>query len=300
MRRDRSAARRTPAIGVVAIGLIALIAVGLAGWWWVGRAGPDSPTALHRFATDDVHSLAFDLADPDTVFFGHHGGLMVSRDAGESWQDGTLRGVDVMQQALGLADPPRHYVAGHDLFSVSTDGGQTWKPQSTNLPSLDLHAFAGSPADPNRLYAVPAGLGLFTSTDGGRMWSAAALPPGADTEPIVLAVAPNDPNTLYLARNGDVAISNDAGQTWETHPGPGGIIVALTVVPDVDQTLYAGTNRGLLRREPAGSWTRLSVEPAGMVVAVAVSPVRPERIAIVDQQGNFYRSDDGGITWNSN
>ncbi len=282
---------------MVATGLIALIAVGLAGWWWAGRAGPDTPTALHRFETDDVHSLAFDLVDPDTIFFGHHGGIIVSRDAGGSWQDGTLRGVDVMQQAVGLADPPRHYVAGHDVFSVSTDGGQTWQPQSTNLPSLDLHAFAGSPADPDRLYAVPAGLGLFTSADGGVTWSAATLPPGADTQPIALAVAPNDPSTLYLARNGEVAVSHDAGATWQTESGPGGIVMALAVAPDARETIYASTNRGLSRREPDGSWTLLPGKFDGVVVAVAISPAQPERVAIVDQQGNFYRSDDGGTDW---
>lgn len=281
----------------MAIGLIAVVAVALSAWWWVGRAEPDSPTALHRFETDDVHSIAFDLADPDTVFFGHHGGIIVSRDAGESWQDGTLSGVDVMQQAIGLADPPRHYVAGHDLFSVSTDGGQTWKPQSTDLPSLDLHAFAGSPADPNRLYAMPAGLGLFTTADGGMTWSAATLPSGADTQPIALAVAPNDPNTLYLARNGDVAVSHDAGETWQAGSGPGGIVMALAVAPDARETIYAGTNRGLSRRERDGNWTLLPGTFDSAIVAVAVSPAQPERVAIVDQEGNYFRSDDGGMTW---
>ena len=288
--------RQAPAIGIIATGLIAVVAVALAGWWWTSRAGTDA-VALHRFETDDIHSLAFDLADPNSVFFGHHGGIMLSNDAGVTWQDGALRGVDVMQQAIGLADPPRHYVAGHDVFSVSTDGGQTWQAQLTDLPSVDLHTFAGSPADPNRLYAVPAGLGLFTSAHGGATWNAATLPLGAETQPIALAVAPNDPNTLYLARNGDVSISHDAGATWQTQSGPDGIVVALAVAPDADETLYAATNRGLLRRAPDGSWMRLPVEPDGMVVAVAVSPALPGRVAIIDQQGNFYRSDDGGMDW---
>ncbi|MDQ3548258.1 MAG: hypothetical protein M3439_05490 [Chloroflexota bacterium] len=274
-----------------------MFAVALAGWWWTSRSGTDGDVALHRFETADIHSLAFDLADPDTVFFGHHDGIMLSRDAGLTWQDGALRGVDVMQQAVGLADPPRHYVAGHDVLSVSIDSGQTWRQQSTNLPSLDLHTFAGSPADPNRLYAVPAGLGLFTSADGGATWTEAALPPGAETQPIALVVVPNDPNTLYLARNGDVAVSHDAGETWQAQPGPGGLILALVVAPDVRETLYAGTNSGLLRREPDGNWTRLPVEPDGMVVAVAISPAQPERVAIIDQRGNFYRSDNGGLDW---
>ena len=292
----------TPALEIIAIGLMAVFAVALGGWWWTSRAATDDPVALHRFETDDVHSLAFDLADPDSLYFGHHGGMMVSKDGGVTWQDGTLRGVDVMQQAVGLADRPRHYVAGHDVFSVSTDNGQTWRPQPSDLPSLDLHAFVGSPADPNRLYAVPAGLGLFTSADGGASWLAATLPPGAETQPIALAVSPNDPNTLYLGRNGVVAVSQDAGRTWQapSQSGPGGIIMALTVAPDADATLYAATNRGLMRREPDGRWTLLPVEPDGMVVAVAVSPAQPERVAIVDQRGNLYRSDDGGMVWVSN
>ena len=37
----------------------------------------------------------------------------------------------------------------------------------------------------------------------------------------------------------------------------------------------------------------------GVILALSVSPARPERIAFVDQKGNFYRSDDGGATWAS-
>lgn len=276
-----------------------MLAVALGGWWF-SRSSTTDDLVLYRFQTDDIHSLAFDLADPDTIFFGHHGGISVSNDAGSTWRDGTLRGVDVMQQVIGLADSPRHYVAGHDGFSVSIDGGQTWNPQTSNLPSMDLHTFSGSPADPNRLYAIPAGLGLFTSIDGGATWSAATLPNGADTQPIAMAVAPNDPNTVYLARNGEVNVSQDAGKTWQEQPGPGGIIIALTVAPDAHETLYAGTNLGLFRRETDGQWTHLPIEPDGFVAAVAVSPARPDRVAIVDQRGNVYRSDNRGADWISN
>lgn len=253
--------------------------------------------ALHQFATADSHSLTFDLVDPDVVFFGHHDGIMVSRDAGLNWQAGTLQGADAMQHGIALANPPRHYIAGHDVFLVSTDGGLTWQPQATNLPSLDLHTFAVSPADALRLYAVPAGLGLYTSADGGVTWAETMLPAGATTQPIALAVAPNEPETLYLGRNGELAVSHDAGLTWQVLPGPGGIILALAVAPDADGTIYVATNGGLLRREPDGGWTRLAVEPAGAVMAVAVSPARPSRVAIVDQEGNFYRSDNGGTDW---
>lgn len=253
--------------------------------------------ALHTFDTEDAHSLAFDLADPDTLYFGHHGGLLVSHDGGKSWRDSSLRGVDAMQQMLALADPPRHYVAGHDIFAVSVDGGQTWQPQTNNLPSLDLHTFSGSPADPNRLYTIPAGMGLFTSDDGGETWVEASLPSGAQTQPIALAVAPNEPRTVFLARNGEIAISVDAAATWRSLAGPGGLISAIAVAPNEGETLYAATLEGLYLRRPNGAWERLPVEIEAMLVSLAVSPARPERIAMLDQDGNFYRSDDGGRTW---
>jgi len=34
-----------------------------------------------------------------------------------------------------------------------------------------------------------------------------------------------------------------------------------------------------------------------VVMAVAVSADEPEQVAVVDQEGYFYRSSDGGRTW---
>ncbi|MGH9174252.1 MAG: WD40/YVTN/BNR-like repeat-containing protein, partial [Vicinamibacterales bacterium] len=252
-------------------------------------------TALYQFQTQDFHSLAFDPDDADTIFFGHHGGLMISEDGGANWQESTLQGVDAMQLALPN-DGQRRYAAGHDVFYVSTNSGATWQPQPTNLPGLDLHAFAGSQSDPNRLYTIPLGFGLYTSADGGATWQEATLPPLAETQPMPIAVAPDEPQTVLLARSGEIASSRDAGMTWEREPGPAGVITALAVAADDRQSIYAGTTVGVFRRTGDG-WEALPVETDGATVAMAASPSEPRRIAIVDQQGNFYRSDDGGASW---
>ena len=41
---------------------------------------------VSRLNTDDFHSLAFSLTEPETIYFGHHGGLMVSNSGGEDWK----------------------------------------------------------------------------------------------------------------------------------------------------------------------------------------------------------------------
>jgi photosystem II stability/assembly factor-like uncharacterized protein len=264
-------------------------------WWLTGRIEEPAGQALYQFNTQDYHSLAFDPVDVNTVYFGHHDGLKVSHDAGASWQDAALSGVDAMQLVMPSNASERRYAAGHDVFYISTDGGESWREQMNDLPGLDLHAFAGSPTDPNRLYTAPMGNGLWTSADGGTAWNETTMPPGAETQPIALAVSPSDPEIVYLARNGEIAISTDRGMTWQSEPGPGGMIITLAVANDSDETLFVGTMQGLYRQE--GSWSRLALEPDGAVVAVALSADEPARVAVIDARGNVYRSDDAGDTW---
>ena len=291
--RRRAWRRWTPILGA----LVLVAAVALLGATRLLGDEDDAARAmaLYQFQTQDFHSLAFDPSDADTIFFGHHGGLMISQDGGVSWQESTLQDVDAMQLALP-AGGQRRYAAGHDVFYVSADGGATWRSQPTNLPGLDLHVFAGSQSDPDRLYTIPLGFGLYTSADGGASWQEATLPPLSETQPMPIAVAPDEPETILLARSGEIATSRDAGMTWEREPGPSGIITALSVATGDLKTLYAGTTEGVFRRTGDG-WEALPIETDGAAVAIAASLSEPGRIAILDQQGNVYRSDDGGASW---
>jgi hypothetical protein len=298
--RREEAKRRTQRRRLLAwLGGFVFVAVitALIAWWILGQAGPSNAQALYQFDTPDLHSLAFDPANADTVFFGHHGGLLVSQDAGKSWQEGTVQDADAMQ--LGL--PPnadRRYITGHDVFLVSTDGGETWQLQPNNLPGLDLHGFAVAPSAPNRLYAfeMQSG-GLFTSADGGAIWESRTLPPGMAMGMLPLAIAPDDPLHVYAGVGSQITESLDGGQTWQTQPGPGGMAASLAIAPTTPAAIYAGTDQGLWRRGADGAWQQLPVEPNGAILALTASPSQPERIGLVDQEGNFYRSDDGGQTW---
>jgi photosystem II stability/assembly factor-like uncharacterized protein len=290
--------RRQRALGSLGIAVLVVAVSGFGAWRLLGGTETSGGQPLHQFDTRDFHSLAFDPDDADTIFFGHHGGMMISHDAGITWQPGPPRNVDVMQQAIPAADPNRRYVAGHDVFQVSVDGGETWDVPGTNLPSLDIHGFAAAPSDPDRLYAFEAqSTGFYVSVDGGTTWEARALPLGMRAGTIPLVVAADDSEHVYAGVGGKVAESRDGGRTWQESSDLGDAIIGLAVDPTDSSVLFAATSDGLQKRESGGNWTKLPITPDGVLLAIAVHPRDPERIAVIDRQGNFYLSSDGSKTW---
>src|SRR6266545_4905416 len=121
---------------------------------------------ISRLTTADFHSLAFSPTEPETVFFGHHDGLLVSHNGGRDWQPTTLSNADAMALAAPPSNPKIMYAAGHDVFYKSTDAGKTWTIVTTDLPGLDIHGFAVDPENADRVYAHVVGFGIFTSEDG--------------------------------------------------------------------------------------------------------------------------------------
>jgi photosystem II stability/assembly factor-like uncharacterized protein len=273
---------------------------------------------LSVLRTADFHALAFSPDNPDTVFFGHHNGVMRSDDGGRTWKALVdRRNFDAMGLAVSHANPRQIFLAGHDIFQVSTDGGVTWQEAVHNLPGTDIHGFAISPDDPSRLYAFVVGHGVFGSGDAGRTWQRLGEVP---RDVMALAAAGGDPETLYAASmSAGVLRSTDGGKTWA--PAVTGLgsrrVLALAVDPSpgtgqalssaapgagrpARQTLYAGTEGGLYKSTDGGAtWARLPF-PGMTVVALAVSPARPQRILAIsyhDGRGEVFRSDDGGATW---
>ena len=132
---------------------------------------PEKDGALHAWATlntADVHALAFAPGDASHLYFGHHNGLLETRDGGRSWQPASLSGVDAMNvQAAGAT---KIQIAGHEVYVESVDNGTSWQPVPNDLPGLDLHAFAIDPADADHAWTWAVGFGLFETHDGGHHW----------------------------------------------------------------------------------------------------------------------------------
>ncbi|MGH2588961.1 MAG: WD40/YVTN/BNR-like repeat-containing protein [Dehalococcoidia bacterium] len=283
---------------ILALALVLATAVALRS-----RGGGESEAggAIATLNTADFHSLAFSPADPSVVYFGHHNGVMRSSDGGKTWSALVARSnFDGMSLAVSPADPRRMYLAGHDVFQASSDAGATWQPVANNLPGTDIHGFAMSPADPNRLFAFVVGKGTFHSADGGMTWQRSVGQPPSD---VMILTVGGTPETIYAGsmRMG-VLRSSDGGQSWTsaTNGLASRMVLALAADPSAPETVYAGVDGGLSKSvDGGGSWTKL-LFPGDNAYAVAVSPAQPNvvlAIAVKDGRGLVYRSEDGGATW---
>lgn len=278
---------RTVLLGAVVLagaGVIAAAVVLNGGAQSVGGA-----TAWATLGTRDVHSLAFDPTDPEHLYFGHHGGLLETRDGGRSWQGTALRGAD----AMNVAPPVGGFfqIAGHNVYMETADGGQTWEEVPNNLPGLDLHAFVADPADPAHAWAFAVGFGLFETTDKGRTWE--LRQPGGWGA--LTSFVDGGKTVLVGVGSAGLGRSDDGGRTWTTLGQPRGQLASLAASSD-GVVIYAGTTDGVSRSTDGGkTWTPTPLETVG--VTVAVDPTNPDVVAIVDDKTRFFRSADGGSSW---
>ncbi len=263
--------------------------------WWFGSNAPASNSgALATLNTRDVHALVFHPQNPDALFFGHHGGMMQSGDGGKSWSPLASLQQDAMSIAIPRSDANLVFIAGHNVLSASSDGGKTWRTLTTNLPGTDIHAFAVNPMNAREFYAFAAGFGLFTSADGGTTWTSLNRTVPPNTSSIALGSAM--PQSMFLGSGQGLFKSGDGGITWTRVSTPA-FQSALALALNDRNELFAATEQGVFKSSDDGAtWTRLNVE-SGVTLALALSPSNFQRIAIVNEKGQVFRSDDGGVTW---
>jgi len=286
-----SDSRRIGRRWILAVGALAALAV---AWLVVmnlssGDGGP-TPSAWATLDTADVHSLAFDPDDSAHLYFGHHGGLLESRDGGISWRPATLAGSDAMN--VRTAAGGRTQIAGHDVYVESIDRGASWQDVPNDLPGLDLHAFAVDPADPEHAWTFAAGFGLFETADGGRHWELRQ----AGNWGVLTAYDQGERTVLVAVGPDGLASSADSGASWEPLAYPGAPLAGGIAAASDGSVLYAASSAGLRRSRDGGrSWQATGFDAA--VLSVTVAPDDPLAVAVVDEATRFYRSADGGTSW---
>jgi photosystem II stability/assembly factor-like uncharacterized protein len=296
-RQRKRKQQKTQPRWLIVVGVALIVAAGL--WLVFSNRQSDNLQAkpISKLSTADFHSLAFSPTEPETVYFGHHGGLLVSHNGGKDWESTTLNKADAMALALPSSDPQIMYAAGHEVFFKSADGGQTWESVGTNLPGTDIHGFAVDPENVNQVYTHVVGFGIFGSEDGGSTWT--LLSDSAPPSTFNLAVGENS-ETLYAAA-GEAGLwqSQDAGRTWmavQNAPDSGALALAYVHANGRLYVTTVGNSAGLYVSDDNGqSWNATSLK--GTLLAIAVSPLDPNHIVAVNDQGEVFASRDGGLTW---
>jgi hypothetical protein len=179
-------------------------------------------------------------------------------------------------------------------FTLTADGTRKdWKVDGPHFGGWEIFHVAGSPADPDRLWASQSG-GWFgqviqRSDNGGKSWD----PVGNDF--------------AYAGEAGDHLWYDGTPRPWEFkriwHLEPS------RTDPD---TVYAGAEDAALYRSADGghSWTELTAlrnHPTGpswqpgagglCLHTIILDPVDPDRMFVAISAAGAFRTDDGGRTW---
>ena len=151
---------------------------------------------------------------------GPGSGLYKSTDAGSTWKHieghglpgGILGRIGV---AVSQANSNRVYAmieAKENALYRSDDGGDSWRMMNNDpiwvRPWYQNHVFA-DPQHVDTVYLLD--LGVFRSTDGGRLFDSLPVPHGDNHE---LWIDPTNPKRMIEADDGGATITVDGGTTW--------------------------------------------------------------------------------------
>jgi photosystem II stability/assembly factor-like uncharacterized protein len=274
-------------IVVVVIGAVATFS-GIGPLQGLVNAGAvNGPVRWASLGTQDAHTLAF-VGSTDRLVFGHHGGILQSRDGGRTWQP---TGANTDAMAVAAASDGSMILAGHGVLLQSKDDGATFQPMQTDLPALDIHGFARDPNDGNRMWAYIESGGVYESTDGGAHF--VQVRPDAVG---LLTATSGEGGTRLLAidRTRTIITSADGGRTWSSLGRPPAPIGSLAASAD-GRIVLAGTAQGLFRSDDGGAtWSKTSFTDEPYSLAMGDDG---RTIAVVDENRDFFRSEDGGVTW---
>jgi uncharacterized protein (TIGR03437 family) len=292
-----------------------------------GGSGSD---AANRVATDSAGNIyiagtttSFDLPllnPSQSVNSGTQ--LLFSPDAGSTWKPlGNLPNSYTQyqdSQALPISVDPTNaavfYAGFNGMLFKTTDSGQHFSSILLPQPATIII----DPSNPSTFYAnTGEGLpgALFKSTDGGASWTTAmALGIPASVAIQSLVIDPFHPESLWAIAGGDAYVSTDGANSWAqvTLPAPvvSGAFGLLQFVFDAvpPGTLYL-TGQGfaglyLLKSTDRGQkWVQVSAPfQGGTLVADPVHAGYLYDLSPADSSGAtalFYRSMDGGVTWQS-
>jgi photosystem II stability/assembly factor-like uncharacterized protein len=247
--------------------------------------------------------------DPNVYYVGAaSGGIWKTTDAGIHWSpifdDQQVSSVGALAVSpsnativwAGTGEPfiRSHISVGTGIYK-STDAGRTWNRMGLEATGR-IARIAIDPTNPDIVFVAAQGhsygpqpeRGIFRTTDGGKTWQR-VLFVDENTGGIDVVMSPRDPRTLFAA------MWQLEMKTWGRESGgPGsGIFVS---------------------RDGGTTWTRLTgnglpTHPVGKI-GLAISRSNPDRIyalietgdgvPIHDQptdNGELWRSDDGGATW---
>lgn len=273
-------------------------------------------TTLHP----DMHVIAFDPNNAQTIWVGNDGGVFRSTDNGATWQArnnglATLQftgfAVNQRNEAIiqgGLQD-------NNKAFTTNGGANRAWTATDVGDGGFALI----DPFNPTIWYGTRFGVS-FERNDQGESYLGywPILTNGIDRRDnalfyIPIAADSNTQGLFYLGTN-RVYQTTDRGNNWraispDLSNGQGSVS-AITVAPGDPSTIWAGTSDGniAVSRNGGTTWTNVTKSPlpGRFVSRIAVPSGSPERAYVVyngfnthtpNAPGHVFTTVDGGNNW---
>lgn len=232
------------------------VAVASGGVWKTTNAGTTWSPVFDSEGSYSIGCVVLDPKQPNVVWVGtgennsqrsvgYGDGVYKSTDGGKTWQNVGLKTSEhIAKIIIDPRDSNIVYVAaqgplwgpgGERGLYKTTDGGKTWTRILHVSEDTGITSIVQDPRNPDvmvaasyqrrrHVYTIVNGgpeSAIHRTTDGGKTWSKVRSGlPSTELGRIGLAMAPNDPNTVYAIveaadKQGGLFRSSDTGATWE-------------------------------------------------------------------------------------
>jgi photosystem II stability/assembly factor-like uncharacterized protein len=263
-------------------------------------------SVLSALSHEEIYDLKLHATDPQVMYAAvdpsrsvqNNSAVIKSINGGVSFVSTSL---DMLNHLYALAvtplTPSSLWAVGDGIWH-SVNAGGDWTASADGLNAATITALAVSSTVPQRIYAGGINECLFVSTDQAETWSEIGqreLPcTGAVNH---LALHPDQPNTLFVMRRGQLWRSVDEGNTFEEIEALSGLSpFKLIFDPQNAEIMYVACGlNGVYKSIDGGTqWSRLSALPSPMILDLDGSSVL---YASLNASGFIARSEDGGAQW---
>lgn len=237
------------------------------GLWRTTNSGGSWAPVVPQPGNTWVNALLIDPTLATRYFVATFGaGVFRSTNSGSTWSACSTTGLGSPRvRTLAISSSGMLVAATEAGVYKSTDCGN-WSSANQGLPAAStspVTALLVDPAVATTFYAGVDGVGIFKSTNGGTVWSAATTQPG-NLRVTALAIKPTGGSTLHAATLGGVQVSSDGGLNWTACATQPSNPVVLSLVTDATGVLYAGTEAGVaVSGDGCATW--LPIAPADLV-----------------------------------
>lgn len=266
-----------------------------------------------------ISILATHSTSPGTLYAAGTGGegTYKSDDYGASWNWLTGNGIShpwTDEVVINPHDPNSVWEIADvgDIFQTS-DGGVNWEktisPQGFGFRYGSVYALATAPSNPDVIYALKNGFGIYKSSNRGFNWEFLHLSEIDYT--YSLAVHPTNPDILYSGYSPKpfqdwamVRQTEDGGISWRTalHLPESNGVTSVAIDPNDPNTVYAG-NTGengeiWITHDGGDNWENINESfDFTNIHALTVDPSNADVAYAAVWGGGTFKTTDAGNSW---